>query len=163
MLGLSFSSKLDWGSYIISIAKTASKKIKALILSMKFLPPEVAMYLYKCTIRPCMECFVMSGLVLLAASSKCCRNAYEGQLIIHLLSLLNPWLFATSLNLFWSITFVYLYMNCFRWFHFLTFKGSLLVILIDCMIFLPPFLDVIRMSVSTVSFLTQLDSAILCL
>ena len=26
MLGLSFSSKLDWGSYIISIAKTASKK-----------------------------------------------------------------------------------------------------------------------------------------
>ena len=26
MLGLAFSSKLDWGSYIISIAKTASKK-----------------------------------------------------------------------------------------------------------------------------------------
>ena len=31
MLGLTFSSKLDWGSYIISIAKTASKKIGALI------------------------------------------------------------------------------------------------------------------------------------
>ena len=28
MLGLTFSSKLDWGSYIISIAKTASKKIR---------------------------------------------------------------------------------------------------------------------------------------
>ena len=27
MLGLTFSSKLDWGCYIISIAKTASKKI----------------------------------------------------------------------------------------------------------------------------------------
>ena len=27
MLELTFSSKLDWGSYIISIAKTASKKI----------------------------------------------------------------------------------------------------------------------------------------
>ena len=26
MLGLTFSSKLDWGSYIISIAKIASKK-----------------------------------------------------------------------------------------------------------------------------------------
>ena len=26
MLRLTFSSKLDWGSYIISIAKTASKK-----------------------------------------------------------------------------------------------------------------------------------------
>ena len=36
MLGLTFSSKLDWGSYIISIAKTASKKIGALIRSMKF-------------------------------------------------------------------------------------------------------------------------------
>ena len=55
MLGLTFSSKLDWGSSIISIAKTASKKIEALIRSMKFLSPEVALYLYKSTIRPCME------------------------------------------------------------------------------------------------------------
>ena len=31
MLGLTFSSKLDLDSYIISIAKTASKKIGALI------------------------------------------------------------------------------------------------------------------------------------
>ena len=31
MLGLIFSSKLDWGSYIISIAKIASKKTGALI------------------------------------------------------------------------------------------------------------------------------------
>ena len=45
MLGLTFSSKLDWGSYIASIAKTASKKIGALIRSMKFLSPEVALYL----------------------------------------------------------------------------------------------------------------------
>ena len=28
-LGLTFSSKLDWGSYIICIAKTASEKIGA--------------------------------------------------------------------------------------------------------------------------------------
>ena len=56
MLGLTFSSKLDWGSYIISIAKTASKKIGALIRSMKFLSPEVPLYLYKFTIRRCMEC-----------------------------------------------------------------------------------------------------------
>ena len=60
MLGLTFSSKLDWGSYIISIAKTASKKTGALIRSMKFLSPEVALYLYICTIWPCIEycCFV---------------------------------------------------------------------------------------------------------
>ena len=44
-LGLTFSSKLDEGSYIISIAKTVSKKIGALIHSMKFLSPEVALYL----------------------------------------------------------------------------------------------------------------------
>ena len=63
MLVLTFSSKLDWGSYIISIAKTASKKLGALIRSMKFLSPEVALYLYKSTIRPCMEycCHVWAG------------------------------------------------------------------------------------------------------
>ena len=55
MLGLTFSSKLDRGSYIVSIAKTASKKIGALICSMKFLSPEVALYLYKSTLQPCME------------------------------------------------------------------------------------------------------------
>ena len=55
MLGLTFSSKLDWGPYIISIAKIASKKIGALIRSMKFLSPEVALYLYKSTILSCME------------------------------------------------------------------------------------------------------------
>ena len=63
MLGLTFSSKLDWGSYIIFIAKTASKKIGALNRSMKFLSLAVALYLYKSTIRPCMEycCHVWAG------------------------------------------------------------------------------------------------------
>ena len=45
MLGLTFSSKLDLGSYIIVIAKTASRKIGALVLSMKFLSSEDALYL----------------------------------------------------------------------------------------------------------------------
>ena len=63
MLGLTFSSKLDWGSYNVSIAKTASKKIGALIQSVKFLSPGVALYLYKSTIQPCMEycCHVWAG------------------------------------------------------------------------------------------------------
>ena len=62
-LGLTFSSKLDWGSYTISIAKTASKKIGALICSMKFISPQVALYLYKSTICLCMEycCHVWAG------------------------------------------------------------------------------------------------------
>ena len=54
-LRLTCSSKWDCGSYIISFAKSASKKIGALIFSMKFLSSEVALYLYKSTIRPCME------------------------------------------------------------------------------------------------------------
>ena len=63
MLGLTFASKLDWGSYIISIAKTVSKKIGASFRSMNFLSPEVAIYLYKSTIWPCMEycCHVWAG------------------------------------------------------------------------------------------------------
>ena len=95
MLGLTFSSKLDWGSYIISIAKTASKKIGALIRSMKFLSPEVALYLYKSTIRPCIEycCHVWAGapscyLDLLDKLQK----RYAGLLVLHFLLLLNPWL-----------------------------------------------------------------------
>ena len=43
----SFSSKLDWGFYVVSIAKNSSKKIGVLIRSMKFLSLEVAICLYK--------------------------------------------------------------------------------------------------------------------
>ena len=63
MLGLTLSSKLDWGPYFIAIAKTVSKKIGALICFVKFVSPEVALYLYKSSIRPCMEycCHVWAG------------------------------------------------------------------------------------------------------
>ena len=63
MLGLTFSSKLDWNSYIISIVKTGYKKIGALICSMKFLSPEVALYVYRSTLCSCMEycCHVWAG------------------------------------------------------------------------------------------------------
>ena len=63
MLGVTFSSKLEWGSYIIFIAKTVLKKIGALICSMKVLFPEDALYLYKSTICPCMEycCHIWAG------------------------------------------------------------------------------------------------------
>ena len=63
MLRLTFSSKLDWGSYITSIAKNAPKNIEVLIRSMKFLSPEVALYLYKSTIWPCMKycCYAWVG------------------------------------------------------------------------------------------------------
>ena len=55
MLGLTFSSKLNWWSYIIPFTKSASIKVGALIFSLKFLSPEVALYLYKSTILRRME------------------------------------------------------------------------------------------------------------
>ena len=63
MLGLTFSFKFYWGSYITSIVKSASKKIGTLIRSMNFLSHEVALHLNKSTIHLCMEhcCHVWSG------------------------------------------------------------------------------------------------------
>ena len=63
MPGLIFSSNLDRGCYIISIPRTTSKKIVALIHSMKFLFPETALYLCKSSIHPCMQyfCHVWAG------------------------------------------------------------------------------------------------------
>ena len=111
MLGLTFSSKLDWGSYIISIAKTASEKSGALIRSMKFLSPEVAMYLYKSTICPCMEycCHVWAGapscfLELLDKLQKgICRTV--GPSLAASLELLAHRRDVTSLSLFYKYYF----------------------------------------------------------
>ena len=93
MLWLTFCCKLDWGHYIISIAKVASKRIRALIRSMKFLSREFALYLYKSTIHPCMEyychvwaCAPSSYLEMLDKL----QNEYAGLLVLHLLLLLNP-------------------------------------------------------------------------
>ena len=63
-----------------------------------------------------------------------------------------------SLSLFYRvyITLVDAHLNWLNWFHFLILEGGLLVILIDCMIFLSAFLHVKRMSMPTVSFLTRL-------
>ena len=94
MLGLSFSSKLDWGSYIASIAKTVSKKIGALIRSMKFLSPEVVFISINLRNGLAWDTVFMSRRVLLVATWICYisyRNGYLGLLVQHLLPLLNPW------------------------------------------------------------------------
>ena len=96
MLVLSFSSKLDWGSYIIRIGKASSKKIGALSCSMKLLSPEVAFYVYKSTICPCMEyyCHVWAGApscyseLLGKVQRQICRTVLD----LHLLVLFNPWI-----------------------------------------------------------------------
>ena len=68
MLGLTFSSKLDWGSYIISIAKTASKKIGALIHSMKFFLLRLLCISVNLSSAHVWNTVVKPGLVLLVAT-----------------------------------------------------------------------------------------------
>ena len=171
MLGLTFFSQLDWGSYIVPIAKTISKKIGALIRCMKFLSPEVALYLYvyKSTIRSCMEycCHVWVGApscyleLLDKLQTQICRTVGPS-VAASLESLAHRWNVA-SLSLFY-----YRY-----YFGRSSFELAPLVPVLssrgrfahysNCMIFLSPFLDVTRMFVSIVSFLAQIDSEILCL
>ena len=61
------SSKLDWASNIVMIVEIASRKIAALVHSIKFLSPEVALHLYKSNLPQgqAWNIFVMSGVVLI--------------------------------------------------------------------------------------------------
>ena len=127
---------------------------------MKFLSPEVALYLHKSTICACAPSCYLKLL------KRICKNEYVGLLVLHFLLLLNPWLIiemwpAKVFSI--GITLVNVLWNWLNWFHFLFVKGGILIILIGLMIFLPSFLDVTRVSMSTVSFLSQLDSGVLCL
>ena len=91
MLKFTFCSKLDWGSCIISIAKTAS--IAALIRSIKWFGPEVTLCLYKATMWPCMEYGSVLGCdpgCYLESLDKL-QKRILGLLLFHLLPLLNPW------------------------------------------------------------------------
>ena len=77
MLEPSCSSKLDWGTYIVFIAKIASKKIAAFVHSMKRLSPNVAFYLDNSATRSCGEycCQVWIGPDMLGEiQSRVCRT-----------------------------------------------------------------------------------------
>ena len=68
MLQLSSSPKVELGSYIISFAKTAYKKFRALICSMKYLSPEVVSMILAYSLA--WNTVVISGLVHLAPTWK---------------------------------------------------------------------------------------------
>ena len=59
---------------------------------MKFVSPEVALYLYKSNMRPCMEycCHVWAGA--LSCYLELLNNEYAGLLVLQLLLLMNLWL-----------------------------------------------------------------------
>ena len=88
MLGLTFSSKLDWGS---------SRKLKPwfrfVLGSLFFL--RLFCISINLLYRHVRNTVVMSWLVLLVTTWNCqiiYKNRYAGLLVIQLLSLLNPWL-----------------------------------------------------------------------
>ena len=168
MLGLTFPSKLDWDSYIVSIAKTASKKTGALIRSMKFLSPEVALYLCKSTIRPCMEycCHVWAGApscyleLLDKLQKRICRTV--GPSLAAFLEPLAHRRNVANLSVFYR--------------YYFGRRSSELAQLVplpysrgrstrysDRLHDFSVFLDVTRMFMSTVSFLAQLDPRTVCL
>ena len=146
MPGLSFCSKLDWGSSIISYAKTDWKKIRGLSRSLKFFSPEVVLYLYKSTIRLNMQycCHILAG-------APSCYLKMLDQIQKEICRTIGPSLAASLESLahhqdvgkVFSIDLTYLY-TLFHSFILLILKGGLLLIL----------------SNSIVSFLEQLDSGI---
>ena len=72
-----FLFQIGLGLLHVSIAKTVSNKMVALIHSNKFPSPEVPLYLYKSTIQSCMEhcCHVWVGVDLLNKLQKqICRT-----------------------------------------------------------------------------------------
>ena len=135
MLGLPFSSKLDRGSCIISIAKTTSKKIGALIRSRELLSPEIALYIFKSIIRSCMgycRHFWVAPLsyylkLLDKLQKRICKTVHPS-----LPASLEPLVHCrngASFSLFLAIIPVDVHLNWSYWLHFLIFERSLLVIL----------------------------------
>ena len=167
MLGQSFSYKSDWGSYIVSIAKTASKKIEALTYSMKFPFPEVALYLYKSTIQPSKEYY--RNLWARACSyyldmfhklqEWVCRTV--DPTLSSSLESLGHHKNAASLSLFYRYYFVRSEVAELILLPYFVVKSTRYSNRLH--IFLSPILDVVRMPMSTVSFLAQLDPEILYL
>ena len=144
MLGLTFSSKLDWGAYIISIAETASKKIRALIRFMKvFLLRLLCIsinlpyaYAYCCHVKVgAPSCY----LELLDKLEKgyACRTvgpslAISREPLAHRRNVERN--FPIGINL------VDVHLKRLSWFHVFISEGGLLVFLTDLMVFLSLFL-----------------------
>ena len=63
LLGLTFSNTLTWNEYVEAIAKSAAQKVGSLYRARAYLTPESILYLYKASIRPCMEycCHLWAG------------------------------------------------------------------------------------------------------
>ena len=107
----------------VSIAKTAPKKIGALICSVNFLSPEVVLYPYNFSIRLCMEYCYYTWSVACNCSLWYEGNGYVG-LYLHLL---NSWFIIEiqpALAFSIGITLADVHLN---WLNCLTLVGGPLV------------------------------------
>ena len=68
MLGLNFSSKLDWGSYMSLLLELPPRKLGPCLFYEVVRSPEVALYLYKSTICSCMEYCYLELIVRIGVS-----------------------------------------------------------------------------------------------
>ena len=126
---------------------------------MKFLAPEVALYLYKSIIYPCMVycCHVWAGTpscyleLLDKLQKRICRTV--GPSLAASLEPLVHHQNVVSLSLFYRYYFGKCSSELAKLVPLPFSRRGLLITLIYCMIFLSQFLNVTRMSMSTVSFL----------
>ena len=95
ILRLSFSSKLDCDSYIISSAKTRALKLGALVCSISFFLLTLLYISKNVPYGFAWNTVVNSGLVLQNATWNCLicyKNGYVGLLVLHFPPLLNTWI-----------------------------------------------------------------------
>ena len=94
MLGLNFSSNLDLGWHITSIAETASENIGAFNCSVKFFSLRLLCISVNLPYGHAWNTVFFSGLVLLDTALNCYinyKNGYVRLLVHYLLLLLNFW------------------------------------------------------------------------
>ena len=95
MLGLTFSSKLDWSSYIISLLKLLPRKFEPWFALWSFFLLRLLCSYINLPYGHRWNTVVISGAVLLVATWNCYiryKNGYAGLLAFPLLPILNPWL-----------------------------------------------------------------------
>lgn len=157
------SSKVDWGFYVASTVKSASKKIGALI-RWSFIHLRLLFISLNLPYGLGWNNLAISGPVFLTTTWIYWinyRNGYVGLLILHLQLLLKLWLIV-KMKL--SRAFLKVLLSYVLTWTFWTSSTSLfswrgpLIFRVGCMIFLSTFPNAIKMSMSTFCFLAQQDS-----
>ena len=129
MLGLTLSSKVDWGSQIIFFAKLPPITLEPWFFLWSFFLLRLLCISKNLPYGHIWNIVVTSGLLFLVPTLNCWisyKNGYAGLLVLHLLLLLNNphrWNVA-SLSLFIGITLTDVHLNWLNWFHSLILRST---------------------------------------